>query len=422
MNDAATPQEDADRIRLKRLAKLQGAASSSSNYFTHRLLQHLRLNLSRPKPPVSTPPLKRLAETPPPVSSVKKKTLLPLDVNAWEHETIGHVFHVTLDRKVAEQSGYDIVWLKTWRMSLKLRSHVHIIDRLLIARLELDPSNMTDDLDFLPVLASNLVGCWETLNSARSCFNEEENALTRLEKVRELIVSYTGLTLQEPEMFPQPSGLPTSGPSPNLVAPLLSLSALSAPLLGFFILISKHPHPTPSDIDVFLQDLTRRFEPDNEIDDVLGPVVRQLLFQRNLCSDQRASEGGDAGLARGDFNPANATAATFEQVSLLGPLCRLGIFAREWPGIAMGSRDDIDSSNASLRGTLKSLQSSLFQVFNTLVRASAESREAVLEYLLDQLHVNLQAFYYSFAEPFMDANYTKMDRIDPLFYARSKRD
>ena len=35
---------------------------------------------------------------------------------------------------------------------------------------------------------------------------DTQNALDRLEKIRELVISYTGLTLQEPEMFPQPSG------------------------------------------------------------------------------------------------------------------------------------------------------------------------------------------------------------------------
>ena len=35
---------------------------------------------------------------------------------------------------------------------------------------------------------------------------ETQDALTKLEKMRELIISYAGLTLQEPEMFPQPQG------------------------------------------------------------------------------------------------------------------------------------------------------------------------------------------------------------------------
>jgi len=93
------------------------------------------------------------------------------------------------------------------------------------------------------------------------------------------------------------------------------------------------------------------------------------------------------------------------------------------------SQDDIDSSLASLRGTLKSLQSSLFAIFNSLVRASTESREAVLDYFTrvvalnvkrggmqvdpnavgtDSFLANIQAVLLRFAEPFMDARYSKV--------------
>lgn len=137
------------------------------------------------------------------------------------------------------------------------------------------------------------------------------------------------------------------GPS-ELVEPLLSLSALSAPLLST---PTSSPNTlTPSDIDQFLQDLARRFEPDNEIDDILGPVVRQLLFHYSLFRPEGLG-GGDAswrGVVSGlevlvsiksiaimitrmeEWNPPNATAPTFEHRSLLGPLCRLGVFPREW--------------------------------------------------------------------------------------------
>lgn len=187
--------------------------------------------------------------------------------------------------------------------------------------------------------------------------------MARLEKIRDLVISYAGLTLQEPDMFPQPTGFVNSsyvhsfrltyiyrrplGP-PELVAPLLSLSALSAPLLP-----SPPSSPnvlTSADIDQFLQDIARRFEPDNEIDDVLGPVVKQLLFHESLFRPEGLG-GGDAswrGVVSGlevlvsiksiavmitrmeEWNPLNATAPTFEHWSLLGPLCRLGVFPREW--------------------------------------------------------------------------------------------
>jgi ubiquitin conjugation factor E4 B len=106
----------------------------------------------------------------------------------------------------------------------------------------------------------------------------------------------------------------------------------------------------PSDIEPFLRDLARRFEPDDEIDDILGPVVRELCFHESLFRPEGLA-GGDAswrGIIGGlealisvksiakmftrheDFNPADAQAQTIEFASLLGPLLRLGVFRREW--------------------------------------------------------------------------------------------
>ncbi|KAF9533152.1 ubiquitin elongating factor core-domain-containing protein [Crepidotus variabilis] len=512
---APTPQDDADRIRLKRLAKLQTVSSSSSpgdsdpsaaaqggsgsGSNTPPTAHAKPAAPPKPKPIPRPTPASVLqaaagsSSTPPPrqASGLAKKKLgaaPKFDLQQWEHETVGGVLKVTLDAKVAESSGYEIVWLK--HLAVELQSEgiatekisLELLDRLLIARLELDPQKMTDELDYLPVLVSlppkqtifeYLVGCWKRLNAARSAAIKKgytpldtQNALERIEKIRHLVISYAGYILQEPEMFPQPNGR-ALGP-PELITPLLSLSALSAPLLGS---TSATPNTlTPSDIEQFMQDLARRFAPDNELDGILEPVVTGLCFHESLFRPEGLG-GGDtswrgvisglevlvgiksiaAMITRMDrWNPKETSAVRFEREALLGPLCRLGVFPMEWPGIGLSyfsepdkrSRDDVESSFASLRGTLKSLQSSLFQIFNTLVRAGPESREAVLDFFarvislnakragmqVDQATVasdsfmfNIQTVLYRFAEPFIDANYTKMDRIDRLYFAQSTR-
>ncbi|KAK1229888.1 Ubiquitin conjugation factor E4 [Marasmius sp. AFHP31] len=490
-----TPQEDADRIRLKRLAKLGSSSNPSSGSSTPAT------NPPTPQPKASPTPkipaaVPKVARRPEPVAAptpspapARKKAPPKFEPETWEHETITFVFKATLERAVAEQSSYEIVWLKQLAEEIQAeepdrptpRLNGDLVDRLLIARLEIDPQNMSDDLEFLPVLASlpaqqtifeYLVGCWKRINSARSALIkkgyspvETQSALQKLDKMRTLVVSYAGLTLQMPDMFPQPSGRQL-GP-PELVGPLLSLSALSAPLSS----ASTSPNSLgPSDIEQFLQDLTVRFEPDNEIDGILGPVVQHLLFHPSLFRPEGLA-GGDSswrGVVGGmealvsvkaiasmitrmpEWNPPNANATNIETISLMGPLCRLGVFAREWPSVATTyfsdaekrTREDVESSYASLRGTLKSLQNSLFQIFNTLVRASADSREAVLQYFSrvialnhkragmqvdpttvssDSFMVNIQTVLYRLAEPFMDASFTKIDRIDPMYFAHSSR-
>lgn len=133
----------------------------------------------------------------------------------------------------------------------------------------------------------------------------------------------------------------------ELVTPLLSLSTLG-PLLSS----ASTPVNTlaPTEIRDFLQDMASRFEPDNEIDDILGPVVLRLLFHPSLFrpeglggsdSSWRCVIGGLEALVSvkpiavmitrlPQWNPPNATAATLERVSLMGPLCRLGVFPLDW--------------------------------------------------------------------------------------------
>lgn len=114
-------------------------------------------------------------------------------------------------------------------------------------------------------------------------------------------------------------------------------------------------------------------------------------------------------------------------------------------------RGNVESASASLRGTLgglqvsfilqrvpnihpnlSSLQSILFQMLNNIVRAGPKPREAVLSYFGNVLKanskraamrvdpntvssegfiINLHSILLSFAQPFMDAQFTKVSLL-----------
>lgn len=114
-----------------------------------------------------------------------------------------------------------------------------------------------------------------------------------------------------------------------------------------------------SEVPQFLSDIVQRFEPDNELDGVLGPVVRLLLWHGSLAR-QDGIAGADAGwrsVVAGvealvsikaiaamiprlpEWNPEIATPATFEFVSLMGPLLRLGVFERDWVSVHITDKD-----------------------------------------------------------------------------------
>lgn len=191
-----------------------------------------------------------------------------------------------------------------------LRVDNTIVDQLLIARLELDPNGMSDDPEILTVTASlppnqtvfeYLVGCWRRVNLARSALHKKGynsadadvvKAFGVLDQLRDLLVSYAGLTLQDPSMFPQPTSPANSfdrkllGPQ-ELLLPLLSLSSSNP--LG-----SSGPPTALSSVEVepFIIDLARRFEEDG-LEDVLGPVVL------DIAKVVQADTGGLMGSATG---------------------------------------------------------------------------------------------------------------------------
>ncbi|EJC98051.1 uncharacterized protein FOMMEDRAFT_171416 [Fomitiporia mediterranea MF3/22] len=494
MSDSRAPNagDDAERMRLKRLAKLgapspsPGAASSSQPKASSPPPKVNPKPSSKSTPSPSTP-----VAPPPPAPVFARKATVPASLNipAWDNETVGQVLGVTLDRDYAERRQWGPVWLKYLQQELDSEQPdapkpwkltAELADRLLISRIEVNRETMSDDLDYLPVLASlpedetifeYLIGCWRRHNNIRTALakknltpQDSQHAHSVLNKLKDLIVSYAGLDLQDPEMFTQTRSKAT-GP-PELVSNLLSLSSLTDPLSSSF----SGTVLTADEVPLFLQDLVARFEPDGELDSVLGTTIRQLLFHVSLARPEGigGADAGWRGVLSGlealvaikpiavmmtrlpEWNPSSATASNIELTSLMGPLLRLSVFGREWPTIANSyfsdpekrSHNDIESSNASFRGTLKSLQSALFQVFNAIVRASPESREAVLGYFSrvvslnvkrggmqvdfatvasDGFMVNLHAVLLRFAEPFMDAQYSKIDRIDPCYLGRSSR-
>lgn len=172
---------------------------------------------------------------------------------------------------------------------------------------------------------------------------EQQQALDNLEKLRDLIISYIGLTIQEPEMFPQPIVPDKELGAAELVPSFMSLSALSGPYLTSN---SSTSLLDSADIETFLQDLVKRFEPDNEIDGVLGPVVVKLCSHESLKVGF-ASGDGWRGVISGlealvsvkpiavmitrlpEWNP-DTLAPDFETQSLMGQLLRLGVFHAEW--------------------------------------------------------------------------------------------
>lgn len=242
----------------------------------------------RPAKPIPKPSAKRPVTTEPaiqkpPAPSLRKPVVVAqFSLERWEHETVGRVFNVTLERSVAEARGWEVVWLKVLSSELLVESPSRLLpplsadvaDRCLISRLEIDPESADPEI---LVVAANfpqeqttfeyLISCWQRINSARIALHKrpaqnpkDASAVSKadaiLDQLRDLVISYAGFVLQDPTMFPQPK---TSKPLgiQELAIPLLAMSG--AMPLGSSVSTSLQPH----EVEPFIRDMAKRFEGDD---------------------------------------------------------------------------------------------------------------------------------------------------------------
>ncbi len=322
----------------------------------------------------------------------KTATATKFNLSRWEPETISRVLNVTLERAYAESRLWEVVWLKELSIELTPEGStspsplsIEILDQVVISRLEIDPSVMSDDPETITVISclppeqtvfEYLVGCWQRVNSSRSALNkkpfsnESQAEVARangiLDELRDRVISYAGLTIQDPTMFPQSSTSKKLGYH-ELLAPLLSLGG-SVPLLSSN---SSSPTLESHEVEPFIQDLARRFEDDpSDLESTFRDIIQQGILPviikdvNGLGSTASGPASWRAGVAAIETLVSvksiaamasksssiymhfglirlfkvtrlptwcpSTTAPLIERVSLLGPVARLSVFSREW--------------------------------------------------------------------------------------------
>ncbi|OCF74479.1 ubiquitin-conjugation factor E4 B [Kwoniella mangroviensis CBS 8886] len=431
------------------------------------------------------------------VPSKASSHLARIDYKQWETKKVGEVFSVTLSKQKAIESDWRLCWLKGLEEELIEENHpqplettIDLSDRLLIARLSLDTESMTssNDPDALSIIAGlppgetifeYLTGCWKRLYGANresnkySFTNDEKTTWTAaFEKLKALVISYCGMTLEDPTMFPQPKDKPV-GPAEFL--PLLLAIDVPSSTNGDQYTSSAQSSAPPkpgalsgADLLPFLNDLAIGF-PSDTMADVITPTL-SLFFQEwykitptpdIMGADWRRYLGAVALLVQVKSIAAllptlpiwvapGVTAPKLEWQSLLGPLTRLNVFPREFPEIwktyfsnpTERKKEDIEANKSNLRYTLGGLHGSLFNIYNAIVRASPESREGILDFFAltiklnekragmrvdprtvssDGYMTNLAMVLLKLFEPVMDAQFSKIDKVDPAYYKTSKR-
>ena len=287
-----------------------------------------------------------------------------------------------------------------------------------------------------------LMTCWKRVSRAlrnmRSTDSENVRYETLLE-ARRLCMSYCVFAATMPEMFDA---------SPTFENPL-----------------TKHllagPESNTGIDPEFLAEASSRFEEDETIKDALVGAVEQLsrdLSKLSMNDDFKPHITALRNVVRypkiiaavtesPSFLSNNLPAQHIEVATLLGPFFRLSPVQSEVAQdyfSAPRTRDKgyINNAQRALRMTLQTHQAELFDITNAIVKAGKEPRERLLDWFAltvnsnhmrramqpdwktlssDAFMINVTAILDQLCDPFMDATFSKIDRIDVEYLRRNPR-
>jgi len=211
----------------------------------------------------------------------------------------------------------------------------------------------------------------------------------------------------------------------------------------------------------FLAEVVSRFEEDESIKPAIVAAVEELshqLAKKSMDSDYRSYTSALRNLIRykpiaiaitnsSMFCDTTIPAAQLELDTLLGPYFQISPLQADVTMQYFSSPKTIDparvrASQQSLQLTLRTHQQELFDIANTLIRTSPEARERVLDWFAlivnsnhkrramridkstvssDGFMINVSACLNQLCEPFMDASFSKIDRVDIDYFRRSPR-
>ncbi|KAH7043124.1 ubiquitin elongating factor core-domain-containing protein [Linnemannia elongata] len=471
-NEVPLTQEERERIRLKRLERLQASmntqppqqqqqqpqqkqqqqnlirseqSSSSSSAVQSPVSQ--KAQLEAPSRPMTTQP----KSPSPSIPSTPRQPTLTFE--AWQNEALSRILQVSLNKHAAA----PLLFLSSLAEELNNENEPLLIsqaslDRVLVDRMSVDPNDssnasLLDRGQLRLTLFDYLLDCWRRLEMVKSQTsrvktlpaNVIEERVQSLNASKGLLVSYAGLVIQMPDMFPQIQNGTNLG-AQQLIDRLLA-----------------DPDSTSGVPIEFLKDIADRFK-DDGLEAITQPLVAGLAARARTATiltdwrtplralltlvDVPAMAASIPQVAT--WNPANATARQVEIVSALGPFLKTSGFCADDPSVAelfgtglKRNKSDASGAFASIRGAVRGLHTSLFQGVNGIVRSGAEPRERMLAYFysvlrknerrsqmqVDRATVSGDGFIYNiteilmrFCDPFMDSSHSKVDRISQTFF------
>lgn len=464
-----------DQIRNKRLAKLQqsqqlpaqdvaaAAAESaqdgsdstpSSRPATPQAdTPQTPITTESPKPPIDVPKV----PSPPPSSRIRitsanvtpqKREMSGVErpssrqnesIEQWEDRTLRGIFRLSLDpNQTKDIHGQTLHPISQLREELESEGKPPLLTTDLLEQAIMEAGANLGKL----TPHDWLFGCWKRITRISKAVKDrtqENKKWTVLAEARRLCMSWCLLSVTTPDIF----GVEYDG-----------VSALADHLLA-------DPDEDQGVCGDFLTEVVTRFDDDETVKEVFVGAVENLsrrLAKLTMDSDYRRYTAMLRHLIRykpvaiaitesSMFVDKSVAAAQLEVGTLLGPYFQISPLQAEvtkqyFAGPKTMDPGRIRTSQQSLQMALRSHQTELFDIVNTLVRASPKARERVLDWFAlvvnsnhkrramrvdkatvssDGFMINVNTCLDQLCEPFMDAQFSKLDRVEIDYLRRHPR-
>ncbi|KAL8666128.1 MAG: hypothetical protein Q9202_001635 [Teloschistes flavicans] len=357
----------------------------------------------------------------------------------WEDKVLRNVFRVTLDPSArSDGHGHHVSFVEGVRTDLEdqgqpLRLGLAMLDQAILEA----SSNMRkiNPLEYL-------LACWKRVTRQfkhEKSSKGEERRLDVLKEARRLCMSYCIFAITLPEMFGQDP--------PD-----------TSPLLPHLLVDSEDDRGICHD---FMTEAISRFPEDDTIEPALVSAVEDLsrqLAKKTMNDDYKAYVLALRHLIRYPplvkaitqsslFLPPSASASDFEAATLLGPFFAISplqanVTTQYFSSPKTRDRGFINNSQRALRMSLTTHQQDLLDIVNHTIKSDKDSRDQMLGWFAscinmnhkrramqvdkklvssDGFMINITVCLDQLCEPFMDTQFTKIDRIDVEYLRRRPR-
>lgn len=360
-------------------------------------------------------------------------------IEVWQDRILRQVFRVTLNvEEINDSHGHPLIFLPSTKDDLEeqqtpLRMNIEVLEGAITEAASKAPGSNPFEY---------LLACFKrasrAMRSTKFSGPDDQKEQIMIETKR-LCMSYCIFAVTMPEMFGEtvPSGNP-------LVHHML-----------------KEPESDTGICYDFLTEASARFEEDDSIKDAVVGALEELserLATKQMLGEERAYINGlrnflrfpqvvDAATQSPKFNPSDIPPQDIETKTLLGPFFRLSpmqleVATNHFTAPRTRDRTFISSAQNAVRLTLRTHQAELFAIADTVVKAGPGPRGRLLDWFAacvnknhkkramrvdyktvssDGFMVNVTSVLDQLCEPFMDARFGKVERIDPDYLRRDPR-